>query len=212
MVSIYDVPANELIEKTTEKLKKMPELAPPEWAAYVKTGAHKERPPSRKDWWYVRTASILRVIYKQGPIGVSKLRRRYSGRKNRGTAPDKTYKGSGNIIRKILQKLEIVELVKQSQKGIYKGRIITPKGKSFLDKIAGEIYEPLKKDAKKSKKKKKGTKKKSKKKETSKKKEDKKTESKKKGTKKKSKKKKTSKKQDKKAGSKKKGKKDNKDT
>ena len=116
MVSIYDVPANKLIEKVASKLKDKPELSPPAWADWVKTGPFKERPPQQEDWWYIRSAAILRSVYKLGPIGVSKLRRKYGGRKNKGTAPDETYKGSGSIIRKILQKLEIVGFVKQGQK------------------------------------------------------------------------------------------------
>jgi small subunit ribosomal protein S19e len=149
MVSIYDVDANELIKETAKKLEKMPELAPPSWAAYVKTGVHKERPPIRNDWWFIRSAAILRSIYKLGPIGVSKLRRKYGGRKNRGMAPNKTFKGSGSIIRKILQKLEIVGFVEQAQKGVHKGRIITPKGRSFLDNISSKIYIPIEKTKKK---------------------------------------------------------------
>lgn len=139
MANIFDVPDNELMEKAAVELKKIEEVMPPEWAGYVKTGAHKERPPVRKDWWYIRTASVLRIIYKLGPIGVSKLRTRYGGKKNRGMKPEKFYKASGNILRKILQQLEKIDFVKQGEKGNHKGRIITPKGKSFLDKIATQI-------------------------------------------------------------------------
>ena len=151
MVSIYDVEARKLIDAAAAELKKMPELAPPEWASYVKTGVHNERPPAEKDWWYVRSASILRAIYKFGPIGVSKLRTKYGGRKNRGHAPDKTFKASGNIIRKILQKLELVGLAKQDQVGVYKGRILTPKGKSFMDKLVVKTKDPYQKPVKKAK-------------------------------------------------------------
>ncbi len=139
MVSIYDVDPRRLIEAAAEKLEKMPEMAPPDWADFVKTGAHKMRPPAQKNWWYIRSASVLRAVYKLGPIGVSKLRTKYGGRKNRGHKPDKTFKASGNILRKILQKLELIGFVKQAEKGVHKGRIITPQGKSFLDKISLEL-------------------------------------------------------------------------
>src|SRR3990170_1323721 len=108
MASVYDAPADLLIEEAAKELQKLPEMAPPSWAICVKTGVQKERAPVRKDWWYIRSAAVLRSIYKLGPIGVSKLRTKYGGRKNRGYAPDKTFRGGGNIIRKILQKLEIV--------------------------------------------------------------------------------------------------------
>jgi len=139
MANIFDVPSNELIEKTAVELKKIDVVIAPEWASYVKTGAHKERPPARKDWWHIKAASVLRTICKLGPIGVSKLRTRYGGKKNRGVKPEKFCKASGNILRKILQQLEKAELVKQEKRGNHKGRVITPKGKSFLDKIATQI-------------------------------------------------------------------------
>lgn len=142
---MYDVPANELIEKISEKLKQINEIKPPEWAAFVKTGRYKERPPFKEDWWYVRAASVLRTIYKLGPIGVSKLRRRYGGKKNRGVKPERFYKGSGSIIRKILQQLEKAELVKKEKKKIHKGRILTAKGKSLLDKTASELLKGVRK-------------------------------------------------------------------
>ncbi|MBI2653159.1 30S ribosomal protein S19e [Candidatus Woesearchaeota archaeon] len=140
MTTIYGVDAQELIKKTSEELKKVPEIKPPIWAPFVKTGMHKERPPVSDGWWYIRTASVLRTIYRLGPIGVSKLRAKYGGRKNRGVKKEHFYKGSGNILRKSLQQLEKAGFVKFAEKGVHKGRIITPKGKSFLDKIATQIY------------------------------------------------------------------------
>ena len=139
MKDIYNVPQGELIEKTALELKKIPSIKPPAWTEFVKTGAHKERAPARDDWWYVRAAAILKATHKLGPIGVSKLRTKYGGKKNRGVKPDKFYSGSGKIIRTILQQLEEAELVKKAEKGIHKGRIIAPKGISILDKVAAQI-------------------------------------------------------------------------
>lgn len=137
---MYDVDSQELILKAAEELKKIPEIKPPEWAPFVKTGMHKERPPVSNDWWYVRAASILRTVYRLGPVGVSKLRTKYGGKKNRGVKKEHFFKGSGNILRKSLQQLEKAGLVKFAEKGVHKGRIITPKGKSFLDRIAIQIH------------------------------------------------------------------------
>ena len=136
MTTVYDVDASELIKKAAEELKSVKEINPPAWADFVKTGMSKERPPADKEWWYMRTASILRTVYMKGPIGVSKLRTKYGGKKNRGVAKERSYKGAGNIIRKAMQQLEKAGFVKQAQAGTHKGRIATPKGKSFLDKIA----------------------------------------------------------------------------
>ena len=137
---MYDAEAQELIEKAAEELKKIPEIKPPVWASFVKTGMHKERPPVDSDWWYLRTASVLRAVYRLGPVGVEKLRTKYGGKKNRGVKKEHFFKGSGNILRKSLQQLEKAGFVKFAEKGVHKGRIITPKGKSFLDKIAARIH------------------------------------------------------------------------
>ena len=134
MATIYDKDTNELIAKASEELKKV--IKAPEWAQFVKTGVHKERPPVEKDWFYKRAAAILRSVYIKGPIGTNKLRIKYGGRKNRGQAQEKFYRGSGNIIRKALQQLEEAGLIKKAEKGVHKGRMITPKGKSFLDKLS----------------------------------------------------------------------------
>jgi len=139
MATIYDVDASELIKKAASDLKKIDSIKEPNWAKFVKTSAGRERPPAENDWWFTRAASILRKVYVLGPIGVNKLKIKYGGKKNRGHKPEKFYPGSGNIIRKILQQLEKAELIKYAEKGVHKGRVITPKGKKFLDKIANEI-------------------------------------------------------------------------
>ena len=140
MPTMYDAEPQELISKAAEELKKVQEIKAPSWATFVKTGMHKERPPVNSDWWYLRTASVLRTVYRLGPVGVSKLRLKYGGRKNRGVKKEHFYKGSGSILRKSLQQLEKAGFVKFVEKGVHKGRIITPKGKSFLDKISAQIH------------------------------------------------------------------------
>jgi small subunit ribosomal protein S19e len=140
MATIHDVNTNKLIEKTAEELKKVDSVKAPEWATFVKTGVHKERPPANQDWWFMRAASVLRTVYRLGPIGVSKLRYKYGGRKNRGYKPEEFRRGSGNILRKVLQQLEKAQLVRQTEVGNRKGRVITPKGKSLLDKTASGMY------------------------------------------------------------------------
>jgi small subunit ribosomal protein S19e len=139
MVTVYDVDLQELMKKAAEELKKVEAIKPLEWAKFVKTSAARERPPLDKDWWYIRAASVLRRIYIYGPLGVSKLRKKYGGMKNRGHKPERFYKGSGNIIRKVMQQLEKAELIKFVEKGVHKGRVITPKGKKFLDGIASKL-------------------------------------------------------------------------
>lgn len=136
MVTVKDVPSEALVMRAARELEKIEEVKPPEWADYAKTGLHKERPPSQKNWWYIRSASVMRKIYLGRPLGVSKLRKAYGGRKNLGHRPEHKRKASGAVVRKILQQLEAAGFVK-TEKG--KGRSITPKGQSFLNKIVKEI-------------------------------------------------------------------------
>ena len=124
--------------KYVEELKKIEEIKPPEWAMFVKTGVHKKLPPSQEDWWYVRTASILKRIYLDGPVGIEKLRTFYGGRKDRGHKPERFKKSGGSIIRKSLQQLEKAGLVEKSKDPKKKGRIITESGKNLLNKVATE--------------------------------------------------------------------------
>jgi len=133
-MKIQDTQTNILLDNTAKKLKEIKEISKPEWANFVKTSRARERPPVNPDWWYVRSASILRKIYLLGPIGVNKLKVKYGGKKNRGHKPEKSYPGSGKIIRVVLQQLETAKLIEQAEKGAHKGRIITSKGKSLLDK------------------------------------------------------------------------------
>jgi len=139
MTTVYDVDASELIEKAAEELKKVNEIKAPSWASFVKTGMHKERPPIKKDWWYTRCAAVLRSVYTRGPVGTSKLRTKYGGKKNLGHRPDHFFRASGAILRKALQQLEKAGLVEQVSKKGNKGRMVSAKGKAFMDKIASKI-------------------------------------------------------------------------
>ncbi len=140
MATVYDVDATQLIETVAPKLQEMENIDAPEWSLFAKTGVHKERAPDREDWWYIRSAAVLRSVYERGPIGVSKLRTKYGGKRDRGHKTEHFYKGSGAVIRNILQQLEKEGLVEKKIEGLRKGRVITAKGKSLLDKTATDIF------------------------------------------------------------------------
>ncbi len=140
-MSRFDVPKGELIAAVAAELQKMPACKPPAWAPFVKTGAHKQRAPVQDNWWFLRLASVLRRVSEVGPVGVSKLRKMYGGKRNKGFAPERTYPGSGNIARKVLQQLEKSGLVKQVGAGVHKGRKITSHGVKLLDSVAKVIMQ-----------------------------------------------------------------------
>ncbi len=137
MTTPYEVPAEKLIPEVAKDLKEKIKLERPEWALFVKTGAQRERMPDDEEWWWKRAASILRKIYLKGDhLGVERLRTVYGGRKNRGVKSEKFRKSGGKIIRTILQEFDKLGFTETTKK---KGRKITPKGISYLDKISSRI-------------------------------------------------------------------------
>jgi small subunit ribosomal protein S19e len=140
MTTAYDVPPELLIERVAERLKKEEKLAPPDWAAFVRTGRQAEKSPVQADWWYVRAAAVLRKVYIMGPIGSSRLAAEYGGKADHGSAPFHPVRGSRNVARQLLKQLEAVGYVQRAEK---KGRVVSPKGRSFLDNLSFEIMKEL---------------------------------------------------------------------
>ena len=139
-MAVYDIDAQEYNSKLAESLKKIPEFKQPEWSIFIKTGPSKERPVDDPDFWHKRAASILKQIYKNKILGVSRLRTKYGSKKNRGYAPEEFRKAGGKIIRTILQQsdkagfTEIAKVIK-GVRGRKPGRQLTEKGKEFLEGI-----------------------------------------------------------------------------
>ena len=141
MITPYDVPVTQFIEKLAKYLKEnIEEIQPPSWASFAKTGTHVEKQPQDPDWWYTRNASILRKVYVHGPIGLEKLRAQYGGRKDYGVKPEHAVKAIGNIIRKALQQLESAGLV---QIVALKGRSMSPKGRKLVKEIAEDLHKDI---------------------------------------------------------------------
>ena len=138
--SVYDINAQEYNLKLAEALKKIEEFKAPDWVSFVKSGPAKERPIDDEDFWHKRAASVLRNIYKTGSVGVQRLRTKYGSKKNRGFKPEAFKKGSGKIIRIILQQADkagLTEIQKpiRGVKSKKPGRILTEKGKKFMEEI-----------------------------------------------------------------------------
>jgi small subunit ribosomal protein S19e len=139
MAKAYDIPADDLIMKLAEQLKKDKKIESPSWAAFVKTGAHTEKTPQNKDWWYTRCASLLRKVYIHGPIGVSDLKSEYGGRKQVGYNLSHHKDAGGAIIRKALQQLEVAGYVVKKNKG----RLVSEEGMKRIDRVATELYKEI---------------------------------------------------------------------
>jgi len=132
-MGIHDIDPRELNNRLAEELKKIKEMDAPEWSDFVKSSVARERPPMDDDFWQKRAASILRQLYIQKVIGVNKLKNRYGGKQDRGQRRAKFKKGSGKIIRVILQQAELAGLVERAKKP---GRKLTEKGRLLVEGAA----------------------------------------------------------------------------
>lgn len=143
LTNVHMVPQDILIEKLSEQLKRTSQITPQTWAQYVKTGSHRERPPQDKDWWYTRSASLLRKLYLHGPLGLADLETEYGGGKRVKFGKSHQRDAGQAAIRKPLQQLEAAGLVEKKGQ---QGRVVSSKGMSLLDKLSSEIFIELKKE------------------------------------------------------------------
>ncbi len=134
MANAYEVDASELVRAAAEGLKSVIRQQP-DYMHYSKSGAGRERPPSNQDFWYIRNASLMRHLYTDGPLGLSRLKKRYGGRKEHVLHRRHHVDAGGSIITDALNALEQASLVKKTAKG----RELTPKGRSFLDKLSSGL-------------------------------------------------------------------------
>lgn len=142
MTTLYDVPADALIEELAARLEDG--LEEPEWAALAKSGANRELPPDQENFWAIRAASLLRKIAIDGPVGVDRLATEYGG-PDKGSnryrvRPAHRTNASRNVIRTILQQLEEAGYIATAEG---EGRYLTAEGRSFLDSTAGDVLSSL---------------------------------------------------------------------
>ncbi|MCL9816532.1 30S ribosomal protein S19e [Natronocalculus amylovorans] len=142
MVTLYDVPADELITELASRLAD--QLETPEWTEFTKSGSDRELPPQQDDFWEVRAASLLRKVALNGPIGIERLATEYGGPQKGSTryrvSPSSHKGGSKKIIRTALAQLEEAGYVETAQG---EGRRITDEGRAFLDEVAADVFESL---------------------------------------------------------------------
>jgi small subunit ribosomal protein S19e len=144
MTTLYDAPAEELIEAVADRLAEENAVDEPDWAEYTKSGVGRELPPEEEDFWTRRAASLLRKVAVDGPVGIGSLRTEYGsatqGSTRYRTRPRRSSKASGKIIRTALQQLAEAGYVEVAEG---EGRTVTPEGQGFLDDTAAAVLEDL---------------------------------------------------------------------
>jgi len=144
MTTLYDVPAEDLIEAVAAEFAEESAIEKPNWLQYAKSSVDRELPPEQEDFWARRTASILRKVAIDEPVGVGSLQTEYGtakqGSNRYRVRPRQKTGGSGKVIRVALQQLEDVGYVETAEG---EGRVITPEGRSFLDDVAADVIADL---------------------------------------------------------------------
>ncbi len=92
------------------------------------------------DWWYLRSASVLRKIYLKGHVGITRLSAEYGGKRDRGSAPYHARTGSRSILREIVHQLETAGLVQPYKT---QGRRLSPAGEKLLASVSREALKKL---------------------------------------------------------------------
>ncbi|MEF8776517.1 MAG: 30S ribosomal protein S19e [Haloarculaceae archaeon] len=144
MPTLYDAPADALIEAVAEKLTDEDAIEEPEWVQFAKTGKGKQLPPEQDDFYVRRAASLLRKVAMEEPVGVGSLKTEYGGAVQGSTRyrvrPMTGSDGSGNVIRTALQQLEEAGYVETAEG---EGRVVSGQGRSLLDETATEVLDDL---------------------------------------------------------------------
>jgi small subunit ribosomal protein S19e len=144
MTSLYDAPAEEVIEALAETLQEESAIEEPEWLQFTTAGVDRELPPEQDDFWARRAASLLRKVAIDGPVGVGSLKSEYGSAKQGTTRyrvrPRHKSDGSGNIVRTILQQLEEAGYVEVAEG---EGRTVTSEGHSLLDETAANVIDSI---------------------------------------------------------------------
>ncbi|EER04288.1 40S ribosomal protein S19, putative [Perkinsus marinus ATCC 50983] len=133
--TVKDVPAELFIKAFAAHLKAQGQMEVPKWAEYIKTGTQRELAPYDDDYLYIRAAAIARRIYIRPNIGVGALRKIFGMKSNSGTCRTHFTLGAGKINRFLLQQLEKMGFIAQSD-AMKGGRIITSLGRQTLDTVA----------------------------------------------------------------------------
>jgi len=139
MVTVHDVPSSKLISALAVQMKDVPGVEQPDWARFVKTGSHAERPPTNSEWWFTRAASLMRKLYLHGPVGLGDLERAYGGSKALKYYPKHHRDAGGSSIRRILKQLEQADLVTKTPKG----RVLSSKGRGMIDRVSKQVFATL---------------------------------------------------------------------
>ena len=140
--SIRDAPSWRWIKAVAKHFKNEGKLFVPNCTELIKSSFGRDRAPQNPDWYYIRTAAVLRRVYLRPGSGAGGLSKKYGIKQNRGSQPELATKGCRGLLRSCLQGLERMKLL---EKGKNQGRVMTSSGRKLCDTIAHSVIAPKRK-------------------------------------------------------------------
>ena len=142
--TVFDAPANDLINKLAEFFKEKNIIKLPKYALLVKCSRSNDCEPINPDYIYYKAAAICRKLYvtKSKNIGVGSLRSMFSKKERRGSQPPKTFRAGGKIIRELVIQLKnagYIDNYGKKEDETNSGLFLTKTGRSEMDKIASGL-------------------------------------------------------------------------
>ena len=142
--TVFDAPANDLINKLAEFFKEKNIIKLPKYALLVKCSRSNDCEPINPDYIYYKAAAICRKLYvtKSKNIGVGSLRSMFSKKERRGSQPPKTFRAGGKIIRELVIQLKnagYIDNYGKKEDETNSGLFLTKTGRSEMDKIAAGL-------------------------------------------------------------------------
>eukprot|EP00999_Lentomonas_sp_LEN2_P001210 NODE_2226_length_621_cov_309.123482_g2176_i0.p2 GENE.NODE_2226_length_621_cov_309.123482_g2176_i0~~NODE_2226_length_621_cov_309.123482_g2176_i0.p2 ORF type:complete len:154 (+),score=38.14 NODE_2226_length_621_cov_309.123482_g2176_i0:77-538(+) len=133
---VKDVSHADFISAAAAQFKREGQLELPKNWEFQKMASWKQYSPYDQDWFYIRTASLLRRLYVRGGTGIGGLQKHYGGARKRGVCPVHHADASAGVIRHCLHQLENKGLVEHDENG---GRRVSKSGRKMCDQIAQRV-------------------------------------------------------------------------
>jgi len=134
-VCVKDVDAFKWIKGFAAHLKTQGQLEVPEFVDYTKTSSAKTLAPQDPDWYYVRSAAVLRRVYLRPFTGIGGLSKVFGSAYGK-SRPMHFRTAAKGVLRHVLQSLEKLGLLTKSDDG---GRVITKAARRDCDRVAMKV-------------------------------------------------------------------------
>ena len=139
-----DCLSSSFIKRLAEFFKEKDIIKVPNWAYLVKCSHGNELPPLDSNWIFTKAAAICRRLYisEKKTVGIGHLKRHFGMKKRNGVRPPSHITAGGKIIREVIKQLRkalYVENFGVPNTSVTYGLLLTPFGRTELDKIASKL-------------------------------------------------------------------------